>query len=89
MIHEVVFFGAVVWMTVLLGAGVVLAIRAKEAPRRILALDMITLILVAALVLFGQFEGNGLYLDAALLLAILSFVATVAAARYHAEGKVF
>lgn len=89
MIHDVVFFVAVVWMTVLLGAGVVLAIRAREAPRRILAVDMLTLILIAALVLFGHFEGNALYLDAALLLAVISFLATVAAARYHAEGRVF
>lgn len=89
MIHEAVFYVAIVWMTVLLGTGVWLAIRAKTAPSRILAIDMVALILVALLVLFGDREGNALYLDAALLLSIISFIATLAAARYHAEGKVF
>ena len=89
MIHEAVFSVAIVWMTVLMGTGVWLAIRAKDAPSRILAIDMVALILVALLVLFGDREGNALYLDAALLLSIISFIATLAAARYHAEGKVF
>lgn len=89
MIRDAVFFFAAVWMTALLGAVVVLAIRARQAPLRILTIDLLTLILVSLLVLFGHAEGNALYLDAALLLAITGFIATLAAARYHAEGKVF
>jgi multicomponent Na+:H+ antiporter subunit F len=87
--HEIVFYAAVVWMTGLLGVSVALVIRAEQAPSRILALDMLVLILVALLILLSDANRTPLYLDAALLLAILSFIATLAAARYHAGGRIF
>lgn len=87
--HEAVFYLAVVWMTGLLGVSVVLVVRAERAPSRILALDMLVLILIALLILFSDSRRTSLYLDAALLLAVLSFIATLAAARYHARGRVF
>lgn len=87
--HDVVFYAAIAWTAILLAASVVLVVRARSAPTRILALDMLSLLLVAILVLYGDSEGVGYFLDAALLLAVLSFIAVVAACRYHAEGEVF
>lgn len=87
--HDAVFYFALVWMTLLLGASVVLVVRAPGGPSRILALDMLVLILIAVLILFSDSNRTPLYLDAALLLAILSFIATIAAARFHALGRVF
>ncbi len=87
--NDTIFSIAVVWMAVLIAASVVLVVRARSAPTRILALDMISLILVALLVLFGDSEGVSYYLDAALLLSVLSFIAVIAACRYHTEGKLF
>lgn len=86
---DALFYVAVVWMAVLLAASVVLVVRARSAPTRILALDMISLLLVAILVLYGDSEGVAYFLDAALLLAVLSFIAVIAACRYHAEGRIF
>ncbi len=87
--HQVIFAGAAVWMTVLLSVTVVVVIRARSTMVRILALDMLTLILIALLILFADANGVSYYLDAALVLALLSFVSTLAAARYHSEGRIF
>ncbi len=87
--HTVVFYVAVLWMTVLLAASTLLVIRARSILSRILALDMLVLILVALLALLSDLLGVPYFLDAGLVLALLSFTATVAATRYHREGKVF
>ena len=87
--HETVFVLAAAWMTVLLGVTVVYVIRARSAMVRILALDTLTLILVAFLILYADANRSPFYLDAALALALFSFIATLAAARYHSEGRLF
>ncbi len=51
--HETVFYLAAVWMTGLLGLSVLLVIRARSTAVRILALDQLTLILIAFLVLYA------------------------------------
>ncbi|MBW3632904.1 MAG: pH regulation protein F [Chloroflexi bacterium] len=87
--HVAVFYLAMIWMTGLLGIAVVMVIRARSAMRRILALDVLTLILIALLILYADASQTSYYLDAALALALLSFVATLAAVRYHSEGRLF
>lgn len=87
--HEVTFYLAASWMAVLLVVSLVAVIRLRSTAGRILALDTLTLILVALLVLFTDANRTPHYLDAALILALLAFVATVAAARYHGERKIF
>jgi len=85
--HETVFYLATIWMTGLLGVSVVFVIRARSAMVRILGLDTLTLILIALLILYADANRAPFYLDAALVLALLSFLATLAAARYHSEGR--
>ncbi len=87
--HEIVFGVAAVWMTVLMGGVILYLIGARSPMSRLLALDTLTLILVAFLILFADTTRDAFYLDAALALALLSFIATVAAARYHSEGRLF
>ncbi len=87
--HEVVFYGAMIWMTGLLCICIGMVIRARSALVRILALDTLTLVLVALLILYSTTTESSLYLDAALMLAMLSFLSTIVAARYHSEGRIF
>lgn len=87
--HTVVFYVAVGWMTVLLVVSVISTIRLRATASRILALDTLTLVLVGLLVLFSVIFQTAYYLDAALILALLAFVSTIAAARYHGERKIF
>lgn len=87
--HEIVFYAAAAWMTVLLAIAVVAVIRVSETAGRILSLDALTLILVALLVLYGVANRSVYYLDAALILALLAFVGTLASARYYGERRIF
>ena len=87
--HEVVFYAAFVWMTVLLAVGVAQVIRLRTTAARILALDTLTLILVALLVVYSDYQRTPYYLDAALILALLAFIGTLVAARYHGERRIF
>lgn len=87
--HETVFYLAALWMTVLAAVMVATVINVRSTASRILALDTLTLVLVALLALYGASEGSPYYLDAALILALLAFVGTVAAALYYGERRTF
>jgi multicomponent Na+:H+ antiporter subunit F len=87
--HEIVFYAAALWMAVLLCVSLLTVVRARSSLTRVLALDMVTLLLIALLILYSDSRRVGYYLDAALVLSMLSFLATIAAARYHSEGEIF
>ncbi len=87
--HETVFYFAFAWMTVLLVVSAAAVIRLRSTAGRVLALDMLTLILVALLVLYSVANRSSYYMDAAVVLSLLAFVATLILARYHGERKVF
>jgi multisubunit Na+/H+ antiporter MnhF subunit len=88
-LHEIVFYLAFAWMTVLLVVSVAAVIRLRSTAGRILALDTVTLVLVALLVLYADANRSPYYMDAALVLSLLAFIATLVLARYHGERKVF
>lgn len=87
--HQTVFYLAFAWMTVLLGVSVVFVVRSRSVMVRILGLDVLTLLLVALLILYADTKRQAYYLDAALALALLSFISTLASARYHSERRLF
>jgi multicomponent Na+:H+ antiporter subunit F len=84
--HDAVFYAGLLWMTILLAASVVLVVRARSTLSRIVALDMAILILAGMLALLATVQGVSYYLDAALVLALISAISTIAAARY-ASGE--
>jgi multicomponent Na+:H+ antiporter subunit F len=57
-----------------------------SAADRIVALDILTTIGVSIAALYAAISGRTLYLDIAIILAVLSFISTVAAA-YYLERK--
>jgi multicomponent Na+:H+ antiporter subunit F len=61
-------------------------IKGKELENRIVAMEIITTIVTGILVLLSHVYDNALLLDVALVYAILSFTAVVAAARYLEGG---
>ncbi|MFP4126089.1 MAG: monovalent cation/H+ antiporter complex subunit F [Alphaproteobacteria bacterium] len=69
----------------LIGAFVLAAVRlilGPTLPDRVVALDLLTMLVVAFLALFALATGVGAYLDAALALALVGFLATIAFARF-------
>ena len=83
----VVFYGAIAWMALLLGICVIQVARAPTTAQRILALDLLSLVLIGLLALVAGEDRRSYALDAGLALALLSFLATLAAARYLADRK--
>ena len=57
-------------------------------PDRILALDTLYINAIAMLVLFGIWLGSDLYFEAALLIAVMGFIGTVAVAKYLLRGDI-
>ncbi len=84
--HTSVIYIAMVWTLLLLAISVIMVVRSRSLMVRVLALDTFTLILITLLVLFADMQGTAYYLDAALVLALLSFTGTIAAARYYRQG---
>lgn len=87
--NDAIFYIALIWMVGLLLTTLVLVLRAETMMTRILALDAVTLILIALLILYSTTTDSSYYLDAAIALAVLSFLSTLAAARYFSEGRIF
>ncbi len=63
-------------------------LRGPSAPDRILALDTLYINTIALLVLLGIHLGSALYFEAALLIALMGFVGTVALCKYLLRGDI-
>lgn len=57
-------------------------------PDRVIALDVIATNIVGLILVLDIRSGSRMYVDAALVIALLSFLATVALAKYLAGGTV-
>lgn len=57
-------------------------------PDRILALDTMYVNAIALLILFGIFQGADVYFEAALLIAVMGFIGTVALSKYLLRGDI-
>lgn len=87
--QSLLFYVGIVWVAVLLGIVVVRIARSRTTGERILALDLLTLLLIGLLALAAGEDQRSYALDAALALALLSFVATLGASRYYETRKPF
>ncbi|MCU0910395.1 MAG: cation:proton antiporter [Rhodobacteraceae bacterium] len=56
--------------------------RGPSLPDRVVALDMMTILIVAFCGLFALFSGDSAFLDVAIVMALIGFLATVALARF-------
>lgn len=63
-------------------------IKGPDAPDRILALDTLYVNTIALLVLLGIHLGSAIYFEAALLIAMMGFVGTVALCKYLLRGDI-
>jgi multicomponent K+:H+ antiporter subunit F len=63
-------------------------IKGPDAPDRVLALDTLYINAIALIILLGITLGTRMYLESALLIAVMGFVGTVAMAIYLKRGRV-
>ena len=84
--------GAVALASVMLTLSVVLAfirlLRGPSLPDRVVAFDLMTSVAVGIMVLYSIATEETVFLDVAIVLALISFLGTVAFARYlEQRGK--
>ena len=87
MIPDLVLTVAVTWAVLLLAAGGLLLLRSTSTLARVLALDVLSTILIIVLATLSYVNDVPYYIDAALALALLSFAATIVAARYVTDER--
>jgi multicomponent K+:H+ antiporter subunit F len=63
-------------------------LRGPDKPDRILALDTLYVNAIAILVLLGIHLDSPLYFEAALLIALMGFVGTIALSKYLLRGDI-
>lgn len=63
-------------------------IKGPDLPDRILALDTLYINAIALVVLLGLHLSSALYFEAALLIAIMGFVGTIALSKYLLRGDI-
>lgn len=63
-------------------------VRGPSAADRILALDTLSVEAIALILLYGIWSGSGLYFEAALLIAVMGFVSTVALCKFLLRGDI-
>ncbi len=59
-----------------------------DSADRILALDTMVINLIALLVIYGIWLGTAIYFEAAMLIAMVGFVSTVAYCRFLLRGDI-
>ncbi|VVT24335.1 K+/H+ antiporter subunit F [Rhizobium sp. EC-SD404] len=90
---SVVILTVAVWTSqiILAVAMMLVAYRLFIGPRaqdRILALDMLYVCAMLQLLVFGVRTGNAIFFEAALIIGMLGFVATVSLAKFLMRGEV-
>ena len=63
-------------------------LQGPDMPDRVLALDTLYINALALIVLFGIWLASDLFFEAALLIAVMGFVGTVAVAKYLLHGDI-
>ncbi len=61
-------------------------VKGPSAADRVVAFDVLTIVSITGIVLLALAEGRGIYLDVALVYALLSFLGVIAIARYLERG---
>lgn len=72
------------------GAAFLLALyrflKGPSAADRVVAFDVLTIVAITGIVIVALAEGRGIYLDVAVIYALLSFLGVIAVARYLERG---
>ena len=79
---------ALAMLAAAMGLNLLRMFKGPSTPNRILALDTLYINAIALLVLFGIRLASPLYFEAALLIALMGFVGTVALAKFLLRGDI-
>jgi len=84
-LSELYIFLAFLLLAVLMA--IIRVIKGPTAPDRIVGLDTINTIVIVSMVLFGAAVNEVIYIDVAIVYALLSFISTLFIAKYLEGGE--
>jgi multicomponent Na+:H+ antiporter subunit F len=67
---------------------IVRVIKGPTAPDRVVGLDTINTIIIAGMVIYGVVAGSVIYIDVAIVYALLSYISTLFIAKYLEGGEI-
>ncbi|MBN2602794.1 MAG: cation:proton antiporter [Candidatus Thermoplasmatota archaeon] len=80
----IIVIGAITLAVVM---AIIRIVRGPTAPDRVVGLDTINTIVISSMVLFGAAYNQVIYIDVAIVYALLSFISTLFIAKYLEGGK--
>jgi len=75
-------------VSVALALSLLRLLKGPDVPDRVLALDTLYINSIALLILFGLSQDTSHYFEAALLIAVMGFVGTIAFSKYLLRGDI-
>jgi len=85
----IVLYISLIVHIILIGISVFQVWRGENIIDRIMGADLISTLTVCILLLIALFEKNSIFIDVAIGLVALSFVSTIALAKYVADEQMF
>ena len=85
---DTLFLGASVFLVICIVLAIIRVIKGPTIPDRVVGLDTINTLVVVAMVLCGAAFRESIYIDVAIVYALLSFITTVLIARYLEGGEI-
>ncbi len=82
-----IFLGALVFVVLSIIIATVRIILGPTVPDRIVGLDTVNTLVIVSMILFGAAFGEIIYIDVAIVYALLSFVTTILIAKYLEGGS--
>lgn len=83
---EILFFLAAILASLALLMALYRFILGPNPTDRVVAFDVITIVAISGIIFIALIEGRGIYLDVALVYALLSFLGVIVIARYLEKG---
>jgi len=77
---------AVIIIMIAIGLGIYRLVKGPTVVDRVIALDLLTLIAIALIVMIALVTSRFIYVDVALVYGLLSFLSVLAVARYLEKG---
>lgn len=82
------FLGASVFLVICIVLAMIRVIKGPTVPDRVVGLDTINTLVVVAMILCGAAFRESIYIDVAIVYALLSFITTILIARYLEGGEI-
>lgn len=83
---EIILTLAAVFILLSLVCGIIRLVKGPTAVDRVIAIDLLTIVSMSLIVLIAHYTQRFIYVDVAIVYALLSFLGVLSVARYYEGG---